>query len=62
MNGRIQSCDIKMFHLTVPEADHAACEEELVHPICSTPALAQAVQWASRLFVMEMEAAEEETG
>lgn len=50
----------KTFQKIVSEADFAAFEAGLVHPVCSTFSLAQAVEWASRLFVLEMKDEDEE--
>ena len=52
--------DKKLYHKKVSEADYAQFESGLVHPVCATFALAQAVEWASRLFVLEMKDADEE--
>ena len=52
--------DIKIYRKKVSEADYAQFETGMVHPVCATFALAQAVEWASRLFVLEMKEADEE--
>lgn len=39
---------------TIAEADLAQFESELVHPVCSTFALAREMEWSSRLFVIDM--------
>jgi fluoroacetyl-CoA thioesterase len=50
----------KVYQKTVTEADFARFETGLVHPVCSTFSLAQAIEWASRLFVLEMKDVDEE--
>ena len=45
-------------HVTV--ADFARFEDGLVHAVCSTFSLAQAAEWAGRLFVLEMKGEDEE--
>ena len=52
--------DKKLHHKIVSEADYAQFESGLVHPVCSTFALAQAVEWAGRLFVLDLKEADEE--
>ena len=52
--------DTKVYHKTVTEADFARFDAGLVHPVCSTFSLAQAIEWASRLFVLEMKEEGEE--
>lgn len=44
----------------VTAADFARFEDGLVHAVCSTFSLAQAAEWAGRLFVLEMKADDEE--
>jgi fluoroacetyl-CoA thioesterase len=60
MQDLFQPGDQKTFEKTVTEADFARFEAGLVHPVCSTFALGQAMEWASRLFVLEMKDADEE--
>src|SRR4051794_27227841 len=50
----------KVYEKTVTEADFARFEAGLVHPVCSTFSLAQAAEWASRLFVLDMKDEDEE--
>ena len=50
----------KTHRKTVTDADVARFEAGLVHPVCSTFALAREMEWASRLFVLEMKDADEE--
>ncbi|MFB9862620.1 thioesterase family protein [Rufibacter immobilis] len=52
--------DTKAFHKEVTPADFAQFETGLVHPVCSTFSLAQAMEWASRLFVLDMKEPDEE--
>src|SRR6478735_486379 len=60
MKNLFRSGDQKQYEKTVTEADFARFESGLVHPVCSTFSLAQAVEWASRLFVLEMKDEDEE--
>ncbi|MGV3587298.1 MAG: thioesterase family protein [Adhaeribacter sp.] len=50
----------RIFQKLVTEEDLARFNGELVHPVCSTFALAQALEWASRLLVLEMKDTDEE--
>jgi fluoroacetyl-CoA thioesterase len=52
--------DQKVYEKRVTENDFAQFEAGLVHAVCGTFALAQAAEWASRLFVLEMKDADEE--
>ncbi|GGK70707.1 thioesterase family protein [Rufibacter glacialis] len=60
MQNPFQEKDTKVYLKTVTEEDLARFETGLVHPVCSTFALAQAMEWASRLFVLEMKETDEE--
>jgi fluoroacetyl-CoA thioesterase len=60
MQNRFKPGDTKVFRKTVTESDFARFEAGLVHPVCSTFALAQAMEWAARLFVLEMKDEDEE--
>jgi predicted thioesterase len=60
MRNPFQEGDTRHFHKLITEADFARFEAGLVHPVCSTFALAQAMEWASRLFVLEMKDPDEE--
>ncbi|WP_207431140.1 thioesterase family protein [Sabulibacter ruber] len=60
MQNPFKEGDTKVYRKTVTEADFAQFEAGLVHPVCSTFALAQAMEWASRLFVLEMKDEDEE--
>lgn len=60
MKNPFQAGDKKIFEKTVKETDFAQFETGLVHAVCSTFSLAQAAEWASRLFVLEMKGADEE--
>ncbi|KAA3438528.1 thioesterase family protein [Rufibacter hautae] len=60
MQNPFQEGDSKVYRKVVTEADFAQFEAGLVHPVCSTFALAQAMEWASRLFVLEMKDPDEE--
>ena len=52
--------DTKQYIKKITTADFARFETGLVHPVCSTFALAQVMEWASRLFVLEMKEEDEE--
>jgi fluoroacetyl-CoA thioesterase len=60
MKNNLQVGATRIFQKLVTEEDLARFNGELVHPVCSTFALAQALEWASRLFVLEMKEADEE--
>ncbi|MBC3538088.1 thioesterase family protein [Rufibacter sediminis] len=60
MRNPFQEGNTKSCQKVVTEADFARFEAGLVHPVCSTFALAQAMEWASRLFVLEMKDPDEE--
>lgn len=60
MKNLFRPGDKKVYEKTVTEADFARFDSGLVHPVCATFSLAQAVEWASRLFVLEMKEADEE--
>jgi predicted thioesterase len=60
MKNLFRPGDKKLYEKTVTEADFARFDAGLVHPVCSTFSLAQAVEWASRLFVLEMKDEDEE--
>lgn len=52
--------DIKTFSRKVEESDQAIFHDELLHPVCSTFALARDFEWSSRLFFLEMKEDDEE--
>ena len=52
--------DTRTYIKHVTAADFAAFADGVVHRVCSTFALAQAAEWAGRLFVLELKAADEE--
>lgn len=56
----IKPGDTKVYQKLVTAADFARFEDGLVHAVCSTFSLAQAVEWAGRLFVLEMKEEDEE--
>ncbi|MBK0404779.1 hypothetical protein I5M27_17435 [Adhaeribacter sp. BT258] len=60
MKNLFRPGDTKTFQKTITEADFARFETGLVHPVCATFSLAQAVEWASRLFVLKMKDDDEE--
>jgi fluoroacetyl-CoA thioesterase len=52
--------DQKSFKRIVLESDCAIFNSELLHPVCSTFALARDFEWSSRLFFLEMKDDDEE--
>ncbi|EJF10650.1 MULTISPECIES: thioesterase family protein [Pontibacter] len=60
MKNPFQTGDSKVYRKTVTEADFARFDDGLVHAVCSTFSLAQAAEWAGRLFVLEMKGEDEE--
>jgi fluoroacetyl-CoA thioesterase len=52
--------DQKVYKKVVDATDLAAFHNELVHPVCSTFALARDFEWTSRLFALEMKEDHEE--
>ena len=52
--------DKKVFTKTVEQADIAQFDSGTVHQVCATFSLAQAAEWSSRLFVLEMKESDEE--
>ncbi len=52
--------DHKEFRTVVKEADQAIFHGTLLHPVCSTFALARDIEWSSRLFFIEMKEDDEE--
>jgi fluoroacetyl-CoA thioesterase len=52
--------EVRQFEKRVEPADLASFNGTLVHAVCSTFALAQAVEWACRLFVLDLKEADEE--
>jgi fluoroacetyl-CoA thioesterase len=60
MKNRLKLGDIRHFKKEVTEADFARFDGRLVHAVCSTFALAQAVEWTSRLFTLDEKDDDEE--
>jgi fluoroacetyl-CoA thioesterase len=52
--------EVRQSEKQVGPADLAQFNGQLVHAVCSTFALAQAVEWTCRLFVLDMKGADEE--
>ena len=52
--------DRKIYRTIVRENDQAIFHGELLHPVCSTFALARDMEWSSRLFFIDMKEADEE--
>src|SRR3982751_5298938 len=60
MKNIFKSGDQKSFTRVVLENDCAIFNDELLHRVCSTFALARDFEWASRLFFLEMKDDDEE--
>ncbi|MBC5992093.1 thioesterase family protein [Pontibacter cellulosilyticus] len=56
----IKPGDTRTYIKHVTAADFACFEDGLVHAVCSTFSLAQAAEWAGRLFVLDMKEEDEE--
>ncbi|WP_299824599.1 hypothetical protein [uncultured Pontibacter sp.] len=56
----MQPGDTRTYVKHVTEADFARFDDGLVHAVCSTFSLAQAAEWAGRLFVLDVKAEDEE--
>lgn len=52
--------DKKINVFTVMPSDQAIFHGEILHPVCSTFALAREMEWSSRLFFIEMKDEDEE--
>lgn len=52
--------DKKVYKKIIKQSDIAQFDSGTVHEVCSTFSLAQAAEWSSRLFVLEMKEANEE--
>src|SRR4051794_41182577 len=52
--------DTKVYRRKIVQEDQAIFHSELLHPVCSTFALARDFEWSSRLFFLEMKDADEE--
>ena len=60
MISKFQPGDKKQYYKKVKQGDVAAFDSGEVHPVYSTFALARDVEWAGRLFVLEMKEGDEE--
>ncbi|MFD2247706.1 thioesterase family protein [Pontibacter ruber] len=60
MRNPFRPGDNKVYVKHVTAADFARFDDGLVHAVCSTFSLAQAAEWAGRLFVLEMKEEDEE--
>lgn len=58
--NNIKLGDTRTYTKHVTAADFARFDDGLVHAVCSTFSLAQAAEWAGRLFVLDMKAEDEE--
>jgi len=52
--------DVKVYRHTVSPQEQAGFNGQVLHPVCSTFALAQHIEYASRLFVLDMKEPHEE--
>lgn len=60
MKQLFKAGDRKQYTKTVEAADVAAFHGEIVHPVCSTFALARDIEWTTRQFVLDMRDDDEE--
>jgi len=60
METRLSVGDIRVFSHNVKDTDIAAFDTGMVHPVCSTFALAKYIEWTSRLFIIDIKEEEEE--
>ena len=60
MTNPFQPGDEQTYQLTVTTADFAVLNGRLIHPVLSTFALGQALEWTSRQFVEQMLEMEEQ--
>lgn len=60
MQNPFKPGDQKVYEITVSERDVASFEAEFVHPVYATFALSRDIEWACRLFVLEMKEEDEE--
>ena len=60
MKNIFQIGDKKVYKKVVNASDIAQFDAGKVHDVCSTFSLAQAAEWSSRLFVLEMKEEDEE--
>ncbi|MFD2512425.1 thioesterase family protein [Pontibacter locisalis] len=56
----IKPGDTRTYIKHVTSADFARFDDGLVHAVCSTFSLAQAAEWAGRLFVLDLKEEDEE--
>ncbi|MCF6352052.1 MAG: hypothetical protein L3J06_03480 [Cyclobacteriaceae bacterium] len=60
MKNRLKIGDKRVFTHTVTAEDMASFDAGTVHTVCSTFALAKYIEWASRLFIVDIKAEDEE--
>ena len=60
MKNAFKTGDQKIYKKIVMPEDQAIFQGELLHPVCSTFALARDFEWSSRLFFLEMKEMDEE--
>ncbi|HWA33492.1 MAG TPA: hypothetical protein VG737_05155 [Cyclobacteriaceae bacterium] len=60
MKNIFRKGDTKVYKRKILPEDQAIFQGELLHPVCSTFALARDFEWSSRLFFIEMKDPDEE--
>ena len=60
MKSRLAIGDNREFKHVVEDADIAVFDTGMVHPVCSTFALAKFIEWTSRLFIIDIKKEDEE--
>ena len=60
MRKAIKPGDKREFRRIIESGDVAAFHGKVVHPVCSTFALARDIEWTTRLFVLDMTDPDEE--
>lgn len=60
MNQIFKPGDKKFYAVEITKQDIAAFNNEVVHEVCSTFALAREIEWSTRLFVLDMKEENEE--
>jgi fluoroacetyl-CoA thioesterase len=60
MKNIFRKGDTKVYKRKIVPGDQAIFHGELLHPVCSTFALARDFEWSSRLFFLEMKDPDEE--
>jgi fluoroacetyl-CoA thioesterase len=60
MKDIFRNGDKKVYRKTIAPEDQAIFHDQLLHPVCSTFALARDFEWSSRLFFLDMKEPDEE--